>query len=74
MVKLHDSPCNTLCLCTGSLGSNVHNDIPAMIRHFGEMDRIGCLHVRTSSIWAATAVSARAATCPPTAIWICTRS
>lgn len=27
MVKLHDSPCNTLCLCTGSLGSNVHNDI-----------------------------------------------
>ena len=22
------------------------NDIPAMIRHFGEMDRIGCLHVR----------------------------
>ena len=46
MVKLHDSPCNTLCLCTGSLGSHVHNDIPAMIRHFGEMDRIGCLHVR----------------------------
>ena len=38
--------CNTLCLCTGSLGSNVKNDIPAIIRHFGEMDRIGCLHVR----------------------------
>ena len=46
MVKLHDSPCNTLCLCTGSLGSNVKNDIPAIIRHFGEMGRIGCLHVR----------------------------
>ena len=46
MVKLHDSPCNTLCLCTGSLGSNVQNDIPAMVRHFGEMNRIGCLHVR----------------------------
>ena len=46
MVKLYDSPCNTLCLCTGSLGSNVGNDIPAMIRHFGSMDRIGCLHVR----------------------------
>lgn len=46
MVKLHDSPCNTLCLCTGSLGSNVQNDIPALIRHFGKMDRIGCLHVR----------------------------
>ena len=46
VVKLNDSPCNTLCLCTGSLGSNVDNDIPAMIRHFGGMNRIGCLHVR----------------------------
>ena len=46
MVKLHDSPCNTLCLCTGSLGSNVQNDIPAMVRHFGEMNRIGAMHVR----------------------------
>ena len=46
MVKLHDSPCNTLCLCTGSLGSNPENDIPSIIRHFGEMDRIGAMHVR----------------------------
>ena len=46
IVKLHDSPCNTLCLCTGSLGSNPENDIPAIIRHFGEMNHIGCLHVR----------------------------
>lgn len=46
MLALHDSPCNTLCLCTGSLGSNVENNIPAMIRHFGSKDRISCLHVR----------------------------
>ena len=46
MVKLHDSPANTLCLCTGSLGSNPANDIPAIIRHFGKMDRIGAMHVR----------------------------
>ncbi|MGP1348030.1 MAG: mannonate dehydratase [Stomatobaculum sp.] len=46
IVALHDSPCNTVCLCTGSLGSNPENDIPAIIRHFGEMNRIGCLHVR----------------------------
>ncbi|MCH3914547.1 MAG: mannonate dehydratase [Acidaminococcaceae bacterium] len=46
IIKLHDSPCNTVCLCTGSLGSNVHNNIPDMIRHFGQMQRIGCLHVR----------------------------
>lgn len=28
------------------MGSNPANDIPAIIRHFGEMGRIGCLHVR----------------------------
>ncbi|MEG1720203.1 MAG: mannonate dehydratase [Pseudoflavonifractor sp.] len=46
IVALHDSPCNTVCLCTGSLGSDEHNDVPAVIRHFGEMHRIGCLHIR----------------------------
>lgn len=46
IIALHDSPCNTVCLCTGSLGSNVKNDIPAMIRHFGEKNRIAALHVR----------------------------
>ena len=46
IIKLHDSPCNTVCLCTDSLGSNPDNDIPAIIRHFGEMDRIGAMHVR----------------------------
>ena len=46
IVALHDSPANALCLCTGSLGSNPENDIPNIIRHFGEKDRIACLHVR----------------------------
>ncbi len=46
IVKLHDSPANTVCLCTGSLGSNPDNDVPAAIRHFGEMNRIGAMHVR----------------------------
>ena len=46
LMKACDSPANTICLCTGSLGSNVENDIPAMIRHFGAMGRIGALHVR----------------------------
>ena len=46
IVKLHDSPANGLCLCTGSLGSNPENDLPAIIRHFGAMDRIPCFHVR----------------------------
>ena len=46
IVKLHDSACNRICLCTGSLGSNPDNDILAIIRHFGDMGRIGCLHIR----------------------------
>lgn len=46
ILSLHDSPCHTLCLCTGSLGSNPDNDIPSMIRQFGAMGRISCLHVR----------------------------
>ncbi|HML46368.1 MAG TPA: mannonate dehydratase [Clostridia bacterium] len=46
IVALNDSPANTLCLCTGSLGSEPKNDIPAIIRHFGNMGRISCLHIR----------------------------
>jgi mannonate dehydratase len=46
MVALHDSPANTLCLCTGSLGSDPNNDVPEMVRHFGAMNRIGAMHVR----------------------------
>lgn len=46
ILGLYDSPVHSLCLCTGSLGSNPDNDIPGIIRHFGEMGRIGCVHVR----------------------------
>lgn len=46
IITLVDSPANALCLCTGSLGSSPDNDIPAAIRHFGELDRIACAHVR----------------------------
>ncbi len=46
IVALHDSPANTVCLCTGSLGSNPDNNIPEIIRHFGKMNRIGSMHVR----------------------------
>jgi mannonate dehydratase len=46
IVALHDSPRNAVCLCTGSLGSNPDNDVPAVLRHFGEMNRVDCVHVR----------------------------
>lgn len=43
---LHDSPANAICLCSGSLGSDPNNDIPAIVRHFGLKNRIASLHVR----------------------------
>jgi mannonate dehydratase len=46
ILGLYDSPAHALCLCTGSLGSNPENDLPAIIRHFGKLGRIGCMHVR----------------------------
>ncbi len=46
ILALHDSPRNALCLCTGSLGSNPDNDVPALIRRFGKQGRIACMHVR----------------------------
>ena len=46
IIALRDSPCNTVCLCTGSLGSDPDNNIPEIIRHFGAMRRIGAMHVR----------------------------
>ena len=45
-MALHPSKHHGICLCTGSLASNPENDIPAIIRHFGAMGRIPCLHVR----------------------------
>ena len=46
IMALNPSPCNTICLCTGSLGSNLENDVPSMIRHFGQQGRISCMHIR----------------------------
>lgn len=44
--NLHDSPANAICLCTGSLGSDPNNDVPAIIRYFGKKNRIAALHIR----------------------------
>jgi mannonate dehydratase len=46
ILALHPSPAHALCLCTGSLGSNPANDVPAMVRQFGGQGRIACLHIR----------------------------
>ncbi|WP_242203957.1 mannonate dehydratase [Aestuariivivens insulae] len=44
LVNFIDSPSNGITFCTGSLGANPENDLPAMIEKFG--DRIHFLHLR----------------------------
>ena len=44
LVTMVDSPCNGVTLCTGSLGSNVNNDIPNIIRSL--KGKIHFAHVR----------------------------
>jgi mannonate dehydratase len=46
IIALNDSPAHALCLCTGSLASNQANDVPAIIRHFGQKGRVACMHIR----------------------------
>ena len=43
-----DSPYNGLTFCTGSLGANLQNDLPAMIREVG--DRIYFAHLRNIKV------------------------
>ena len=49
-LALYDSPTNSLCLCTGSLGCAKSNDIPAMVRKYAKMDRIAFMHIRNVKI------------------------
>lgn len=48
LLKLVDSPANGLTFCTGSLGANLENDLPAMIREVG--DRIYFAHLRNIKV------------------------
>jgi mannonate dehydratase len=50
LVKLVDSPSNGIALCSGSLGVDPKNDIPAMVRRFGALGRIHFAHVRNVKI------------------------
>ena len=46
IVNLVDSPSNTLCICTGSLGSRVENDVAKIIGDFAKRGKIGAMHAR----------------------------
>ena len=43
---LYDSPANSLCLCTGSLGCTKNNDVVKMVRKYARMERIAFMHIR----------------------------
>ncbi len=46
MCKIVDSPANGITLCTGSLGCDCNNDIPAACAKFAKMGRIHFVHMR----------------------------
>lgn len=49
-LSIVDSPANSLCLCTGSLGCWAKNDIPSMVRKYSARKRIAFMHLRNVKI------------------------
>ena len=50
LLSIVDSPANSLCLCTGSLGCAKSNDIPKMVEKYAKADRIAFMHIRNVKI------------------------
>ncbi|PMS34883.1 D-mannonate dehydratase [Trinickia symbiotica] len=46
LLSVVDDPANGLTLCSGSLGADPRNDIPALVREFGARGRIHFAHLR----------------------------
>ena len=46
VLAIVDDPANGLTLCSGSLGADQQNDIPALVREFGARGRIHFAHLR----------------------------
>ena len=46
LLAVVNSPANGITFCTGSLGASGENDLPAMARKYGEMNRIHFAHCR----------------------------
>ncbi len=46
LLAMVDSPANGLCLCTGSYSARLDNDIPGIVKRYG--DRIHAVHLRST--------------------------
>ncbi len=46
MLSIVDSPANSLCLCTGSLGCAKSNDVVSMVKKYSAVGRIAFMHIR----------------------------
>jgi mannonate dehydratase len=46
VLGIADSPANGITFCTGSLGASADNDLPAMARKYGKMQRVHFVHCR----------------------------
>ena len=49
-LSIVDSPSNTLCFCTGSLGCAKFNDIPELVRKYSARGKIGFMHMRNVKV------------------------
>ena len=45
-LSIVDSPANSLCLCTGSLGCAASNNVEKMVKKYAKLDRIAFMHIR----------------------------
>ena len=50
LVAIVDSPANGLTLCSGSLGADPCNDVPSLVREFGDRGRVHFGHVRNVAV------------------------
>lgn len=50
ILDMVDSPANGLTLCSGALGSDIRNDVVAMVREFGAEKRIHFAHMRNIEV------------------------
>ena len=49
-LSIVDSPANSLCLCTGSLGCAKTNDMVKMVKKYAARDRIAFMHIRNVKV------------------------